>query len=133
MKLKSAAGYVCFVDNIDKTAAFYKSLGLTVKQQTGTRLVLYLNWYRIDCVKITNQDDTMFQKEAELQNKGAGMYLYFSVDDVDETYKEILSLGLKPSGEPKDQPWGNREFVLRDPDGYKLVIFKRQTAKKPTD
>ena len=52
--------------------------------------------------------------------------LYFSVDDVDEAYKSLRAKGLKPSSEPKDRPWGNREFVIRDPDGYKLVIFKRK-------
>lgn len=24
---------------------------------------------------------------------------------------------------PRDWPWGNREFVLKDPDGYKLVFW----------
>lgn len=34
-------------------------------------------------------------------------------------------MGMKPSSEPRDWPWGRREFVLRDPDGYKLVFFKK--------
>jgi len=33
---------------------------------------------------------------------------------------------LKPATKPQDQLWGNREFVIRDPDGYSLVIFKRK-------
>ncbi len=53
------------------------------------------------------------------------MFLYISVDNVDNFHKGLLSRGLKPSTEPRDSPWGNREFVIRDPDGYKLVIFKR--------
>ena len=58
-----------------------------------------------------------------MDNKGAGLFLYFEVDDVDEYYEDLLSKGLKPSSEPRDWPWGNREFVIRDPDGYKLVFF----------
>jgi len=54
------------------------------------------------------------------------MSLYLSVDDVDVFQKELLSKGMKPSSKPQDHPRGNREFILRDPDGYKLVIFKRK-------
>ena len=53
------------------------------------------------------------------------MFVYISVDDVDEFYRGLAQKGLKPSSEPRDWPWGNREFVIRDPDGYKLVFFKR--------
>jgi catechol 2,3-dioxygenase-like lactoylglutathione lyase family enzyme len=133
MKLKSAAGYACFVQDIDKTAEFYEALGLQIKERSANRLIVYLNWYRIDFVKVTPLDDAKFQSEAELPNKGAGLYLYFSVDNVDETYDEMITKGLQPSSKPTDQPWGNREFVIRDPDGYKLVIFKRKTAKNPLD
>ena len=34
--------------------------------------------------------------------------------------------GLKPDGEPERQPSGNREFVLRDPDCYDLVFFRKK-------
>jgi hypothetical protein len=33
---------------------------------------------------------------------------------------------MKPLGEPEVRPSGNREFVLRDPDGYKLVFFQKK-------
>jgi len=41
-------------------------------------------------------------------------------------YSYLLSKKLKPSTKPQDQPSGNREFIRRDPDGYKLMIFKRK-------
>jgi hypothetical protein len=33
---------------------------------------------------------------------------------------------MKPAGELRVQPSGRREFVLRDPDGYKLVFFQKK-------
>jgi hypothetical protein len=33
---------------------------------------------------------------------------------------------MKPAGEPRVQLSGSREFVLRDPDGYKLVFFQKK-------
>ncbi|MHB1865000.1 MAG: VOC family protein [Candidatus Saccharimonadales bacterium] len=71
------------------------------------------------------EDKPEFQKEAHLDNKGAGLFIYISVDNVDEFYNGLIDKGLKPSSEPRDWPWGNREFVIRDPDGYKLVFFKK--------
>lgn len=133
MKLKAASGYACYVKDLDKTAAFYEKLGLQIKKRSSDRLIAYLNWYRIDFVVTDKENKPDVQKEAELDNKGAGVFLYFSVENVDEAYKEAVSLGLKPTNEPQDMSWGNREFIIRDPDGYKVVLFKRKVAKNPTD
>jgi catechol 2,3-dioxygenase-like lactoylglutathione lyase family enzyme len=133
MKIKAASGHSCYVSDLDKTAAFYEKLGLTVKTRTKDRIIIYLNWYRIDFVLFDNESIPEIQKEIKSKNKGDGVFLYFSVDSVDDTYKEVLDLGLKPINEPKDMSWGNREFIIRDPDGYKVVFFKRKVAKNPTD
>ncbi len=131
MKIKGASAYTCYVKDLDKTADFYEALGLTVKERTPNRLIIYINWYRIDFVKVSDDDYPQFRNEAEAANRGAGIFLYFSVDDVDETYKEMVAAGIKPATEPTDQPWGAREFVTLDPDGYKLVMFKRKVNKNP--
>jgi uncharacterized glyoxalase superfamily protein PhnB len=54
------------------------------------------------------------------------MFLYLSADNVDEFHKDLIRIGLNSMTKPQDQPWGNRELILRDPDGYNLVIFKRK-------
>jgi uncharacterized glyoxalase superfamily protein PhnB len=66
------------------------------------------------------------QDQTDASTKGAGVFLYIKVDDVDEFHTAALSKGLKPDGEPESQPSGNREFVLRDPDGYNLVFFQKK-------
>lgn len=133
MKLKAASGYACYVKDLDKTATFYKKLGLGIKKRSSDRLIIYLNWYRIDFVSSDTENKPEIRNEADLDNKGAGVFLYFSVDNVDEAYKDVIALGLKPLNEPQDMSWGNREFIIRDPDGYKVVLFKRKVAKNPTD
>lgn len=125
MKMKSVAGVVCYVKDIEKTAEFYTSLGFTKEKHESDHLSIRLNWFWIDFHPQDKEDKPEFQKEALLENKGAGMFLYISVEDVDEFYTGVIAKGLKPSSTPRDWPWGNREFVLRDPDGYKLVFFKR--------
>lgn len=126
MELKSVAGIVCYVNDLDKTAEFYETLGFQIKTREQNHLTIYLNWFWMDFQLISLESKPEFQKEANSKDKGAGIYLYISVENVDDFYKNLISKGLKPSSKPRDWPWGNREFVIRDPDGYKLVIFKRK-------
>ncbi|MBI2421096.1 MAG: VOC family protein [Candidatus Levybacteria bacterium] len=126
MKIKSVSGIVCYVKDLNKSAKFYETLGFEIKKKDSDHITVYSNWFWIDFIPADKENKPEFKKEAKLEGKGAGLYLYLSVDDVDEFYKDLISKGLKPSSEPRDWPWGNKEFVIRDPDGYKLVIFKRK-------
>lgn len=122
--MKSVSGLVCYVKNTANTAEFYKVLGFEFDKNEPDHISIHLNEFWIDFHPQDKEDKSEFQKEANLDNKGAGLFIYISVDDVDEFYKDLLSRGLKPSSKPRDWPWGNREFAIRDPDGYKIVFFK---------
>ncbi|NOT03463.1 MAG: hypothetical protein HOP27_02570 [Anaerolineales bacterium] len=126
MKIKSVSGITCYVKNLNKTVKFYESLGFETKKKDANHAALYSNWFWIDFLSIAKNERDEFTKGADLGIKGAGVFLYLSVDNVDEFHKHVLAKGLKPKTKPQDQPWGNREFILPDPDGYNLVIFKRK-------
>jgi len=125
MKPKSISGTVYFVDDLDKTADFYDKLGFRFGKREEDRLTTYVNWFWVDFATVDESDKPEFQKEAKLANKGAGMFLCINVDNVDEFYADVIAKGLKPSSEPDDRPSGRREFIIRDPDGYKLVFFQK--------
>ena len=125
MEMKSVSGLVCYVKDIAKTADFYEALGFRIDKREADHLSVGLNWFWMDFHPQDKEDKPEFQREANLENKGAGMFVYIKVADVDAFYKGVVDKGLKPSSEPRDWPWGNREFVLRDPDGYKLVFFNK--------
>ncbi len=125
MKLKSVSGVAFYVKDLDKTATFYETLGFEIKKREQDHITIYLNWYWMEFWLADNEETSEFQKEANLA-KGARIFIYVSVDNVDKFYKGMIAKGLQPSSEPRDWPTGNREFVIRDPDGYKLVFFKRK-------
>ncbi len=116
MKIKSVAGITCYVKNLEKTASFYEMIGFLRDKHEGNSLSVRLNWFWINFI---------LDKEKTVNNKEIGISVYLSVDDVDGYYNELLAHGIKPASEPQDLS-GNREFVISDPDGYKLVIFKRK-------
>ena len=46
------------------------------------------------------------------------------VDDVDATYRQLISAGEKASAPPQDAPWGERFFHINDPDGHELSFAR---------
>ncbi len=47
--------------------------------------------------------------------------IFFYCDDVDEMYTHLTSQGYHVP-RPKDAPWGERFFHIRDPDGHELSM-----------
>ncbi|MBW3538581.1 VOC family protein [Candidatus Parcubacteria bacterium] len=116
-----------YVTDPFKTADFYHQLGFTLVKQDKDVAEVKLGQFRVQFVnKETARDqDKAFQKEAYGEPKGAGLYINVSVKGIDSYYQSLLDKNLRPSSQPRDWPWGNREFVIRDPDGYKLVFYER--------
>ena len=126
MAIKSVSGFTLYVQDVQRSVDFYHTLGFRLGEVTATNGRVYLNWFAVDFVAISSEDKAEFQAEATAEQKGNGIYINISVDDVDATYEFVKEAGMQPSSEPRDWPWGNREFVMRDPDGYKLVFFKKK-------
>ncbi len=118
--LKKLDVMVILVKDIVRTAEFFKTLGFTIYEQTEDKVGVQLGDFYID---FHDERTVTFQGESGKEPKGLGIWIYVRVEDVDAYYKSIVEKGLKPSSEPRDWPWGNREFVIRDPDGYKYVFY----------
>lgn len=53
--------------------------------------------------------------------KGGGCEISFNVEDVDEVYKEWLTLDIPIAQKPTDMDFG-RTFVALDPDGHRIRV-----------
>jgi predicted lactoylglutathione lyase len=126
MNMKSIAGITCYVRDLKKTAEFYEALGFQFKDKESDHMSVYLNWFWIEFLPTSIEKEFGSSKKAGIETQNSDSYLYISVDNVDDAYKNLLSKGLKPSGEPQNTSRRNREFLIRDPDGYNLVFFKRK-------
>jgi uncharacterized glyoxalase superfamily protein PhnB len=47
----------------------------------------------------------------------------FRVADVDDTTAAAQKAGATVVDAPADQPWGERQAVLTDPDGHVICLF----------
>jgi catechol 2,3-dioxygenase-like lactoylglutathione lyase family enzyme len=65
---------------------------------------------------------------AGLIAKGALNGVHFHSDDLDATFEKVRAAGAEIVQEPTDQPWGTRDFAIRDPSGNLLRIDQPPAA-----
>ena len=65
---------------------------------------------------------------AALVAKGAMNGVHFYSDDLDGAFEKLRSAGAEIVQEPTDQPWGTRDFAVRDPAGNMLRIEQPPAA-----
>jgi catechol 2,3-dioxygenase-like lactoylglutathione lyase family enzyme len=117
------------IKRVDSTISTYKlqeSKEFYIKH-LGFRLVYESDWY----VELLPQDletaGISFvlgqREEGEIFN-GRGLILSFEVEDVDKEYQRFKAEGLEICQELQDKPWGERSFVVDDPNGIHVYIYK---------
>jgi catechol 2,3-dioxygenase-like lactoylglutathione lyase family enzyme len=126
MKVNSIAGVTCYAKDLARTADFYETIGFRRGKEDSDRVTFYVNWFFVTFIAQDREEDEELRKEAEAATKGAGMSVYIKVDDISAYHEDVVTQGLKPEGEPESKPSRNREFALRDPDGYRLVFFEKK-------
>lgn len=131
----------CFiaVDDHDKAIAFYRDvLGLEVRNDVGFE---GMRWVTVGApaqpdVNIVleppladpNASPTDKQAMAELMAKGMLRGVIFATDDCDAAFERLSAAGAEVLQEPMDQPYGVRDFGVRDPSGN-LLRFTQPLAK----
>ena len=92
----------------------------------GFQLVYESDWY----IELIAKDlpcglsFTLPQREEGEFFNGKGLILSFEVDDVDAEYARLKAAGLYIYQEMQDKPWGERSFVIDDPNGIHVYIYK---------
>ena len=74
--------------------------------------------HRIAFFKPVGASAKHFHAEGERGHCAFGV----TVEDVSQIHETALRLNLKVSGPPKDHPWGEKSFLLTDPDGNRWEI-----------
>lgn len=108
-------------DDLQKSKDFYvELLGFNVKYDS--------DWYVQLCSPENSEIEYgIIQRSHELvpieyQNSPTGMYVTFVVSDVDVTYGKALNMGLAILQEPRNEFYGQRRFLVKDPNGCLVDI-----------
>jgi uncharacterized glyoxalase superfamily protein PhnB len=117
------------VNDIAKSLAWYRDvLGWTVLEewrQDGRLMGAELVAGTIHL--FLGQDDW---KKGRDRKKGEGFRLYFrTAQDVDAIAAGIKARGGVLDHDPQDEPWGERDFGITDPDGFRITISNPTPAR----
>jgi catechol 2,3-dioxygenase-like lactoylglutathione lyase family enzyme len=100
--------------NVEKSIAFYQKLGLSL-------IVKSLPDYaRFEC--INGQSTFSIHRVDSIKNYN-GTWIYFEVDNLDETVNKLIDLDFQFEELPNDKPWLWRESRLKDLDGNQIIIY----------
>lgn len=91
----------------------------------GFELAFESDWY-IELVtpeKDAGVSFTLPQREEGEFFNGRGVILSFEVEDADLEYARLESEGVTIYQGIQDKPWGERSFVVNDPNGVHIYIY----------
>ncbi|MGH7607685.1 MAG: VOC family protein [Gemmatimonadales bacterium] len=112
--------------DLQRSIAFYRDvLGFVVGQEWRENGVLAGVELHAGAVTfLLTQDD--FAKGRDRQ-KGVGMrFRCHTAQDLDRLAAEMKARGGVLDQEPQEMPWGERVFMISDPDGFKLTFVQQQ-------
>lgn len=61
---------------------------------------------------------------AEARQPASGLILNFEVEDPDALYRDVQAAGLPVLIQLRDEPFGQRHFITKDPNGVLIDVIK---------
>lgn len=103
--------------DVGKGDFFWVTVGAASQPEVSIVLTNYLNGSPADTDAV-----------AALVAKGALNGVHFNSDDLDASFERVRAAGAEIVQEPTDQPWGTRDFAVRDPSGNLVRIDQPPAA-----
>ncbi|MEK4199950.1 VOC family protein [Cytobacillus sp. FSL K6-0265] len=116
-----------FVEDLHQSVRFYKEIVACslVKQSESSALFKNEDTFLLLTADSILDEDHYFRRR-NLANKGVGVELILSVEDVNYHYKQITNVTPEVIESPiKHQSWGATDFRVIDPDGYYIRITSK--------
>ena len=110
------------VNDLEKSWAWYRDvLGFTLDEKwERDGKLMGVSLQAGDVTFLIGQDDWAKGRD---RVKGVGFRIYCETkSDIDALARAIESRGGRLDTQPTSQPWGNRDFSISDPDGFKITI-----------
>jgi catechol 2,3-dioxygenase-like lactoylglutathione lyase family enzyme len=108
---------VVHVADVGRAAEFYEhALGLPRVYEHRGRIAVQLGEARL----LLHPSELDSEDEATARHGRTELYL--SVPDVDAALSELRDKGVPVLQEATDEPWGERDAAILDPDGYPVYL-----------
>jgi lactoylglutathione lyase len=115
-----------FVENIEKMVQFYRDiLGFETDWDGGLYASFTVKDGGLFMFDRKQFADAMHQPYYSVKGTNLTMEIGIGVPtkaDVDQEYARLMALGVPCVQEPQDQPWGQRNFWITDPEGNYIEV-----------
>ena len=122
--MKTTSYYpVLMTDDVAATAAFYVG-------HFRFKPLFESDWYvhlqsaedkRVNLGIVAGDHETI---PPEGRGKASGLLINFEVKDPDAIYERVVAAGLPILRSLRDEPFGQRHFITRDPNGVLIDVIK---------
>ena len=115
---------VLMTENVAETARFYLD-------NFGFRAAFEADWYvhlqseedeKVNLAILDKNHETV--PEEGRGREASGLLLNFEVENVDDLYEQLSNKGLPILLALKDEPFGQRHFITKDPNGVMIDVIK---------
>jgi uncharacterized glyoxalase superfamily protein PhnB len=115
---------VLMTDRVAETARFYEE-HFRFKRQFDSDWYVHLQSAESASVNLAILDgDHETIPVAARGGRAAGLLLNFEVADVDAEYERLMDRGLDVLLALRDEPFGQRHFIVRDPNGVMVDVIQ---------
>ena len=119
-----------YVSNIDKSVLFYtKTLGFKLAEKypnedNPTFAAISIGKSRLELVQSRKSNKALTKKGLG----GSGVQFYIQTNQVDKLWNQVNNKKIEIVSPIENKDWGDREFSIKDPDGY-LISFYTPTTE----
>ena len=117
-----------FVPDVAEATRYYAdTLGFTIMRTTPPDEPIFAIAHLEGAVVMFMRDRFYAGTRADLDYRGAGIDIRLMVPDVDAVYERIRAAGVEVMNPIGDRDYGLRDFIMRDPFGFRLRFASRLT------
>jgi catechol 2,3-dioxygenase-like lactoylglutathione lyase family enzyme len=109
-------------DSVLATKEFYVRL-LGLHTDFDSDWAVYLSAPSDDALKLAIVDRAHDSVPAPFQSRAAGVLISVEVEDVDQTWARAVGLGAPVRQPLRDEPFGQRHFMVSDPNGLLVDVI----------
>lgn len=124
------------VTNIDKSLSFYKTIGFKVEYERPENKFVFISMGEIQFMLQEISDNDKWSIAPLSYPFGNGINFQLEVDDVNKIYNSLKDSNYEIAFEIEENWYrqdnkllGNKEFLVKDPDGY-LLRFSEDLGEK---
>ena len=109
-----------FVSDLNRSVNFYRNiLEIEPAFQQGK-----MAGFNVNHVQLLLHADGDVARVPPGASRGSGTAFHFDVKDIDKHWEHLNKLNIPLHEKPADQPYGMREFAVKDPDGYEIEFVQ---------